>query len=364
MQPYARARMRHSALLEVRQVRNGRGLVARTAFRAGARICVIDGEIVSSARVWEYWDRDPRRAENCFRFDAERYLDPRGCLGEFANHSCQPNAAVRIQRGKLCLVATRSIARGDEVTHDYSTLLGADDVWTLTCNCGEKECRGIVASIDTLPATTLRDYLRLRFVPAHIVASMRCSWCGTDPLYVKYHDTEWGIPVTDDRALFAKLTLDGFQAGLSWITILRKRTAFERAFHNFDPARVARYGSRDRMRLLKDASIVRSTQKIDAAIRNARAWVAVMEHGGRGAFRDLLWESVGHTTRVNHWRRSGQVPAATRQSEAMSRTLRSAGFSFCGPTICYAFMQAVGMVNDHLVCCPRHGACERRARLR
>jgi DNA-3-methyladenine glycosylase I len=179
---------------------------------------------------------------------------------------------------------------------------------------------------------------------------------------VKYHDREWGVPVVDDRALYAKLVLDGFQAGLSWITVLRKRPAFERAFSGFDPATVARFGTRDVDRLLQDEGIIRSRAKIEAAITNARAWQAVMESGGRGAFRDLLWRHTGHRTRINHRRTPKDVPASTAISERMARSLRAEGFRFCGPTICYAFMQAVGMVNDHLVTCPRHEACARLAR--
>ena len=190
----------------------------------------------------------------------------------------------------------------------------------------------------------------------------RCPWCGSDPIYVAYHDCEWGVPVMDDRALFEKLVLDGFQAGLSWITVLRKRAAFTRAFGGFDPERIARFGAADRRRLLANADIIRSRAKIDAAILNARVWLEVMQAGGRGAFRDLLWKSVNHETIVHRYRSMRDVPPTSHQSEAMSRTLRDAGFRFCGPTICYAFMQAVGMVNDHLMSCTRHEACERLAR--
>lgn len=189
----------------------------------------------------------------------------------------------------------------------------------------------------------------------------RCWWCGTDPVYVAYHDTEWGVPVTDDRALWAKLVLDGFQAGLSWITILRKREAFDRAFAGLDPERVARFGARDVTRLMGDAGIIRSRAKIDATIRNARAWCGVMDRG-RGAFRDLLWQHVDHRTQDSRLRRRADMPVRSAQSEAMARTLKRQGFSFCGPVICYAYMQAVGMVNDHLVACPRHAACARVAR--
>lgn len=198
-----------------------------------------------------------------------------------------------------------------------------------------------------------------RSVPAR---GTRCWWCGSDPVYVRYHDREWGVPVTGDRALWEKLVLDGFQAGLSWITILRKRPAFRRAFAGFDPSAVARFGARDVARLLRDDGIVRSRAKIEAAIANARAWERVMEAGGRGAFRDLLWGHVGHRTRINALRRPSDIRPSTAESERMAKSLRSAGFTFCGPVICYAFMQAVGMVNDHLVSCPRHTECARLAR--
>ena len=194
------------------------------------------------------------------------------------------------------------------------------------------------------------------------VRGTRCWWCGTDPVYVRYHDTEWGVPETGDRALFEKLVLDGFQAGLSWITILRKRPAFRRAFDGFDPAKVARYGARDVARLLRDDGIVRSRAKIDGAIANARAWERVMDAGGRGAFRDLLWQHVDHRTRVNRLRVPADIRPSSPESERMAKALRKDGFKFCGPVICHAFMQAVGMVNDHLVSCPRHAACERLAR--
>lgn len=198
-----------------------------------------------------------------------------------------------------------------------------------------------------------------RTIPAR---GTRCWWCGNDPVYVRYHDREWGVPVTGDRALWEKLVLDGFQAGLSWITILRKRPAFRRAFAGFDPSAVARFGARDVARLLRDDGIIRSRAKVEAAIANARAWERVMEAGGRGAFRDLLWEHVGHRTRVHALRRPSDIRPSTAESERMAKSLRAAGFKFCGPVICYAFMQAVGMVNDHLVSCPRHAACARLAR--
>jgi len=189
----------------------------------------------------------------------------------------------------------------------------------------------------------------------------RCWWCGSDPVYVAYHDEEWGVPVVDDRALFEKLVLDGFQAGLSWITILRRREGFRRAFVGFDPERIARFGASDRTRLLADESIIRSRAKIDGAISNARAWIEVMERG-EGSFRDLVWSCVDHRTRLARRRRPGDVPAESAESRSLARSLRAAGFTFCGPVIAYAFMQAVGMVNDHLVACPRRAACERLAR--
>lgn len=189
----------------------------------------------------------------------------------------------------------------------------------------------------------------------------RCPWCGTDPIYVAYHDKEWGVPVTDDRALFEKLILDGFQAGLSWITILRKRDAFREAFHEFDPERIARYSARDVEKLLKNEGIIRSRLKIEGAVKNAKLYLGVMS-GGKGSFRDLLWKHVDHVTRINRLTRLADCPAKTEQSEAMAKDLKRLGFTFCGPTICYAFMQAVGMVNDHLVTCPRHEACVRKAR--
>ena len=188
------------------------------------------------------------------------------------------------------------------------------------------------------------------------IATDRCPWCGTDPLYVAYHDKEWGVPVTDDLALFEKLILDGFQAGLSWITILRKRDAFREAFHDFEAERIARYTSRDVERLLKNEGIIRSRLKIEGTIKNAKLYLDVMQ-AGKGAFRDLLWKHVDHATRINQLRRLGDCPAETDQSKAMAKDLKKRGFTFCGPTICYAFMQAVGMVNDHLVTCPRHGEC-------
>jgi DNA-3-methyladenine glycosylase I len=187
-------------------------------------------------------------------------------------------------------------------------------------------------------------------------AKTRCPWPGSDPLNVAYHDDEWGVPERDDRALFEKLVLDGFQAGLSWITILRKRDGFRRAFDEFDPERIARWRAPRIERLMADAGIVRNRAKIEATIENARAFLRIREEM---AFSELLWSFVGGRTKVNRWTTLGELPAETEESRALSKALRARGFRFVGPTICYAFMQAVGMVNDHLVSCFRHGELTR-----
>ena len=190
------------------------------------------------------------------------------------------------------------------------------------------------------------------------MTKLRCGWCGTDPLYVAYHDTEWGVPVHDDRRLFEFLILEGAQAGLSWLTILRKRAAYRAAFANFDAATVARFGARDVRRLLGDAGIVRNRLKVAAAIDNARAVLDVRErHGSLDAY---LWSFVDGRPVQNRWSALRQVPAETDASRAMSKALRQQGFRFVGPTICYAFMQATGMVNDHLVDCFRHRQVSRQ----
>jgi DNA-3-methyladenine glycosylase I len=183
----------------------------------------------------------------------------------------------------------------------------------------------------------------------------RCWWPGEDPLYLAYHDQEWGVPEYDDRALYEKLMLDGFQAGLSWITILRKRDNFRHAFDNFDPAKIARYTPRKMEALMQDAGIVRNRAKIEGAVISARAWIEIMEKGP--GFSPLLWDFLDGKPKVNRFRGKGQVPAETEISKKMSKELAARGFKFCGPTIVYAFMQAVGMVNDHLVTCHRHAAC-------
>jgi DNA-3-methyladenine glycosylase I len=180
----------------------------------------------------------------------------------------------------------------------------------------------------------------------------RCPWPGQDPLYVAYHDDEWAVPERDDRALFEKLVLDGFQAGLSWLTILRKRENFRRAFDGLKPEIIARYDAGKVKALMNDAGIVRNRAKIEGAILSARGYIAIMERGP--GFAALLWDFVGGEPQVNHRRSIAEVPAQTPLSRALSKELAGRGFKFVGPTIVYAFMQAVGMVNDHLVKCHRH----------
>ena len=179
----------------------------------------------------------------------------------------------------------------------------------------------------------------------------RCPWATTD-LYVTYHDSEWGVPLHDDRELFEFLILEGAQAGLSWITILKKRDNYRKAFDDFDPKKVARYGPRDVERLMGDAGIVRNKLKITAAIQNASAFLAVQKEFG--TFNAYAWKIVGGKPIQNRWRAMADVPASTPESDAMSRDLKVRGFKFVGSTIIYALMQATGMVNDHLVTCPRH----------
>jgi len=183
----------------------------------------------------------------------------------------------------------------------------------------------------------------------------RCPWPGDDPLYVAYHDNEWGVPEYDDRALFEKLILDGFQAGLSWITILRKRDNFRRAFDDFDPAKIARYDAAKIQELMNDVGIVRNRAKIEGAIGSAKAWLKIQEKGP--GFSKLLWDFVGGAPKVNAFKTTAGVPASTPLSVKISKELSAHGFKFVGPTIVYAFMQAVGMVNDHLVSCHCHARC-------
>ncbi|MDT3683905.1 MAG: DNA-3-methyladenine glycosylase I [Pseudorhodoplanes sp.] len=191
----------------------------------------------------------------------------------------------------------------------------------------------------------------------HPDGKKRCAWPKDDPLYVAYHDTEWGVPEYDDRALFEKLILDGFQAGLSWITILRKRENFRRAFDGFEPEKMARYSPRKVEKLMQDAGIVRNRAKIEGAILSARAYLDIMEK--EDGFSNLLWGFLDGKPKINAFKTIKSVPAETPISKAMSKELASRGFKFCGPTIVYAFMQATGMVNDHLVTCHRHEACRK-----
>jgi len=182
----------------------------------------------------------------------------------------------------------------------------------------------------------------------------RCGWAGPEPIYFDYHDTEWGVPEWDGRALWEKLILDGFQAGLSWITILKKRENFRAAFAGFDPEVIASWGEPDVLRCLADPGIIRHRGKIEATIGNARAYIAM---GGAAPFAEFCWAHVGGAPMQNHWPTLADVPAATPESTALSKALKKAGFKFCGPTIVYAWMQACGMVNDHLTTCPRRADC-------
>lgn len=191
-------------------------------------------------------------------------------------------------------------------------------------------------------------------------AAGRCPWPGTDPLYVAYHDEEWGVPERDDRALFEKLVLDGFQAGLSWITILRKREAFRRAFDDFAPEKIARYSKKKVEALMQDQGIVRNRMKIEGAVASARAWIEIMEQSP--GFSPYFWDFVDGKPIVNRYKTMSEIPAETEISRIISKDLKARDFKFCGPTIVYAFMQATGMVNDHLTSCPRHAACVKLGR--
>jgi DNA-3-methyladenine glycosylase I len=187
----------------------------------------------------------------------------------------------------------------------------------------------------------------------------RCFWCGSEPLYVGYHDDEWGVPEYDSQALFEKLLLDGFQAGLSWITILRKRDAFRKAFDDFDPETMARFNAKKVGSLMNDAGIVRNRAKIEASVSNAQAYLAIEE---KQPFSEYLWNFVDGKPIQNKFRSLGQIPAATPLAEKVSKDLKAKGFRFCGPTIVYAFMQACGFVNDHMTRCHRHDAVAKLAR--
>ena len=196
----------------------------------------------------------------------------------------------------------------------------------------------------------------------HDDGHQRCPWPGHDPLYVAYHDEEWGVPEYDDRALYEKLMLDGFQAGLSWITILRKRDNFRKAFGGFQPETIARYTPKKIEALMQDAGIVRNRAKIEGAVTSARSWLKIMDSGP--GFSALLWNYLEGAPKQNRFRTTKDVPAETDLSKAISKDLASRGFKFVGPTIVYAFMQAVGMVNDHLVKCHRHAECAALAKRR
>ena len=184
--------------------------------------------------------------------------------------------------------------------------------------------------------------------------STRCPWAGSDPLYVRYHDEEWGVPSHDDRHLFEMLILEGAQAGLSWITILRKRAAYRKAFDRFNPRRIAEYDAKKLQTLLADPGIVRNRLKVHGAVKNARAFLAIQQEFG--SFDAYLWPFVGGAPTINRPRTMQDVPARTAESDALSKDLKKRGFTFVGSTICYAFMQATGMVNDHLAGCPSRKA--------
>lgn len=180
----------------------------------------------------------------------------------------------------------------------------------------------------------------------------RCSWVGDDPLYLEYHDREWGVPVHDDGRLFEMIILEGAQAGLSWITVLKKRENYRRAFNQFDAAKIARYDARKKRALMNNAGIIRNRLKIDATIGNARAFLKIVDE--YGSFSDYLWDFVDGRPIVNRWRTISDVPVSTEKSDALSKALKGRGFKFVGTTICYSFMQAVGMVNDHVTTCFRY----------
>lgn len=181
---------------------------------------------------------------------------------------------------------------------------------------------------------------------------VRCSWCGDDPLYQAYHDEEWGVPLYDDQKLFEFLLLEGAQAGLSWITILKKREGYRKAFDNFDPVKIARYSEKKQEKLLQNPEIVRNKLKVKAFTKNAQAYLSIVKK--TGSFSDYVWQFTNGEVIKNRWKSLKEVPALTPEAEAMSKQLKKDGFTFVGPTICYAFMQATGMVNDHTVDCFRY----------
>jgi len=184
-------------------------------------------------------------------------------------------------------------------------------------------------------------------------AKQRCAWVSEDPLYLHYHDAEWGVPVYDDRLLFEFLILEGAQAGLSWLTILKKRENYRKCFDHFDAKKIVRYDAEDYEQLLENPGIIRNRLKIQSVMTNARLFLDVKKECS--SFSDYIWQFVDGKPMVNHWDKHAQIPVNTVQSDAMSKDLKKRGFKFVGTTICYAFMQAVGMVNDHLMCCFRHG---------
>ena len=186
----------------------------------------------------------------------------------------------------------------------------------------------------------------------------RCEWCGNDPLYVKYHDSEWGVPVFDERKLFEMMTLEGAQAGLSWITVLKKRSHYKKVFDNFDPNKIVHYNKRKVESLLQDPGIIRNRLKVESTISNARLWLELKEHKTKPV--DYLWQFVGGEPIQNNWKSHTELPATTAQSDVMSKELKKRGFKFIGSTICYAFMQAVGMVNDHTMDCHRHSQLRKK----
>ena len=184
---------------------------------------------------------------------------------------------------------------------------------------------------------------------------IRCEWAGNNPLMVEYHDTEWGVPLRDDYKLFEFLVLDAAQAGLSWLTVLKKRENYRKAFDDFDPVKIAEYGDEKIAELLQNEGIIRNRLKVNSAVKNARAFLKVSEEFG--SFEKYIWQFTGGKTLVNAWKTLSEIPTSTKESDAMSKDLKKRGFSFVGSTICYAFMQAAGMVNDHTVDCFRYECC-------
>jgi len=180
----------------------------------------------------------------------------------------------------------------------------------------------------------------------------RCDWCGTEPIYVDYHDKDWGVPVHDDRMHFEMIILDGAQAGLSWITILKRRDSYREAFDNFDAVKVSRYDDKKVEKLLTNPGIIRNRLKVNSAVKNARVFLKIQKEFG--SFDDYIWQFVNHKTIQNKWKKMSELPAKTAESDAMSKDLKKRGFSFVGSTICYAYMQAAGMVNDHITNCFRY----------